>query len=110
MGNERRNLEQTAIGSAQVNNLPPSEAALGWAGNLDLLSGGRKEELAERLWMWNTNTATPEQPGPFAHERLTGLEVFWLVLCLLAGRGNDVSATEQQVRTALRIPWRASIH
>jgi len=60
-----------------------------WGGPLDELTPERKGELARRLWDWNPGMATEERPGPFAGQRLDGLEVFWLACCGLVGRDGD---------------------
>jgi len=65
-----------------------------WGDSFDLISDERKQELRARL-----DTLTPEQaikkhPGPFANERLSGLDVFWLVACALTKleTGSDSAA------------------
>src|SRR5260221_9145062 len=63
-----------------------------WGDSLDRLGEERKAELAERLWGWTPAQATEDQPGPFAGERLTGLEVYWLAACAVAGQDGETAA------------------
>src|SRR5258707_9311655 len=63
-----------------------------WGDSLDGLSQERKDELAEALWGWTPAQATADQPGPFAGKRLTGLEVYWLAACAVAGQDGETAA------------------
>jgi hypothetical protein len=69
-----------------------------WGDSLDGLTQERKEELARRLWDWTPEMATEHRPGPFAGERLNGLEVVWLAICAVAGRGGDAVKAERQLQ------------
>src|SRR5215475_5825523 len=89
--------EQVAIQEQQATSSEP----LKWGDSFDRLSEERKTELAQRLWAWKPGTATQERPGPFAHEKINGLEVFWLAICAQAGVDGDVVATELAVRRAI---------
>src|SRR5690348_285884 len=75
-----------------------------WEDSLDGLDEGRKQELARRLWGWTPEMASADHPGPFADERLNGLEVFWLAVCALAGRDGDLAKTAQDLRNRHALP------
>ena len=94
-GQHTRNEQQ------QQQTTPP--ALLTWGNSLDLLSEERKQQLAQQLWAWKPAMATDEKPGPFAKEKLSGLEVFWLGICAEARAGGDTAATEQTLRLAIRM-------
>lgn len=70
---------------------------LKWGDSFDLLSDDRKQELRARLDTWIPEQATEKHPGPFANERLSGLDVFWLVACTLTKleTGSDPAAAAQ---------------
>ncbi len=83
-----------------------ASAAPKWGDPLDALAQPRKDDLARRLWEWTPDAATKDRPGPFAREPLTsepltGLEVFWLAICALAGPHGDVAKAEQRLRAAM---------
>jgi hypothetical protein len=73
-----------------------------WGGTLDGLRQERKDELAEALWGWTPDMTTEERPGPFANQRLDGLEVFWLASNVVAGRDGDPADGAQQLTEAGR--------
>lgn len=64
---------------------------LPWSDSFDKVSDARKRELRGQLEGWDRDTeaVSKEQPGPFAGERLNGLEVFWLAACMMAGPSGD---------------------
>src|SRR5258706_488983 len=81
----------------QAPDLADEAPARKWGDPLDLLDEERKTALAEAVWEWMPAQATPEQSGPFAWQRLDGLEVFWLAACVVAGRGGDTAAIAQRL-------------
>jgi len=95
VGQHERNEQQ------QQQMTPP--ALLTWGDSLDLLSEERKQQLAQQLWAWKPAMASDEKPGPFAKEKLSGLEVFWLAICAEARAGGDTAATEQTLRLAIKM-------
>jgi len=69
----------------------------------DPIDEARKQELWARLRAWWEETDHGELQGPFAGERLTGAEVFWLAVSAIAGPEADAEAmttAEQQLRAA----------
>src|SRR5258706_2865843 len=81
-------VQGTATQQAQAE----QQAQRKWGDALDGLTQERKDELAEALWGWTPGQATAEQPGPFAGERLNGLEVYWLAACAVAGQERATAA------------------
>jgi pentapeptide repeat protein len=77
----------------------PGKALPKWGDAFDGLDEERKQELAHRLWDWEPEKASADHPGPFAGEPLSGLEVFWLTVCAIAGRESNLAAAEQEMRT-----------
>ena len=69
----------------------------------DPIDEARKQELWQRQRVWSEETNQGERQGPFADERLTGAEVFWLAVSAIAGPEADAEAmttAEQQLRAA----------
>src|SRR5258706_15454840 len=81
----------------QAPDLADEAPARKWGDPLDLLDEERKTALAEAVWEWMPAQATPEQSGPFAWQRLDGLEVFWLAACVVAGRGGGTAGIAQRL-------------
>lgn len=72
-----------------------------WGDSLDFLVDEHKMYLRDRLEQWDPGLATEERPGPFAGERLDGLEVYWLAACARAGEyGEPTLSTEELVAQA----------
>ncbi|HEU5348543.1 MAG TPA: pentapeptide repeat-containing protein, partial [Ktedonobacterales bacterium] len=79
---------------------PNNSDTLKWGESFDLLSVARKQELCARLDAWTQEVNLSEQVGPFAGERLNGLEVRWLASCMMVGRDNNPSLVTQIVGTS----------
>ncbi len=62
----------------------------------DPIDETRKQELWTRLRAWWEETDHGERKGPFAGERLTGAEVFWLAVCALAQKESKLEAQAEQ--------------
>lgn len=56
----------------------------------DPIDEDRKQALWARLRAWWEEVDHGGRIGPFAYERLTGAEVFWLAVCALAKKENTV--------------------
>src|SRR5262249_33699545 len=79
---------------------PMSEEAMDrprWGDPLDRLSAEPKQDLAQRSRDWSSPEAHNNQRGPFAEERLTGLEVCGLLVSVFIGRGMDRTVAEELV-------------
>ncbi len=68
-----------------------------WGDSLDLLPEERKADLAKHLWDSTPKQVTEDHPGPFAKEHLTGLDVFWLAACAVAGPQSGPVVTAQRL-------------
>ncbi|HUY78698.1 MAG TPA: hypothetical protein VMV29_18140, partial [Ktedonobacterales bacterium] len=65
----------------------------------DAIEEGRKQALWGRLRAWWEEQEHGERKGPFAGEELTGAEVFWLAVCVVAQqRGTSTDVAEERLR------------
>lgn len=77
---------------------PQTPTGIAWG---DPIDETRKQELWARLRAWWDEADHGERKGPFAGERLTGAEVFWLAVCALAEEAaNTAGEAEQSLRVA----------
>ena len=65
----------------------------------DAIEEGRKQALWGRLRAWWEEAEHGERVGPFAEERLTGAEAFWLAVCAVA---KDEASTVEEAEGRLR--------
>jgi hypothetical protein len=95
-----------AQGTAEQPAQEEQQAQRKWGDALDGLTQERKVKLADALWGWTAAQATAEQPGPFAGERLTGLQVYWLAACAVAGQDGETAAARLLVDANERVSIR----
>ena len=74
----------------------PTTGGVAWD---DAIEEGRKQELWARLQAWWDEKEHGERKGPFASEKLSGAEVFWLAVCALAQKdGTSTDEAEERLR------------
>ncbi len=88
--------EQETTIATETDETPQKQYGIAWGDEIDET---RKQELWARLRAWWDEEDHGERKGPFAGERLTGAEVFWLAVCALA---KDENSTEGQSEQRLR--------
>ena len=83
-----------------------TDIGTGWG---DAIADDRKQELWSRLRAWWDEGIYDQVTGPFAKERLTGAEVFWLAVCALAKKDNTTEEVAQLRLRTTRIGSAANI-
>ncbi len=76
------------MGDGNPSKVEPAPSGEKWG---DAIDEARKQELWARLCAWWDEVDHGERKRPFEEERLTGVEVCWLVVCALARKADTTT-------------------